>query len=289
VELNWCSAHRMAECQSGGVECLAWGGASNPLGCVTCGAADAPAPSAAVHWIAHDRVSYVLQMNPDLVSPAGVQLEPQEVDAFELRNHLGVGTGCSSFGRHYHPFAVAGVTSNRLIDSEDPAVQVTPGERGIGPSHPPSSDGGSQTTVGQVGLRHQHQPRGIAIQPVHDARASFGPTSQRRAASDQRVDQRIVPMTWSGMHHQSGRLIDNREVLVLEHDGERKSPWLNGSWRFLVGNANGDPIAAGQQSRSSSGLPGDTDQLVSDQAGGLGPRNSQLICEKTIESFGLVG
>jgi hypothetical protein len=88
----------MAECQSGGVECLTWGGASNPLGCMTCRATDPPAPSAAVHWIAHDRVSYVLQMNPDLVSPAGVQLEPQEVEAFELRNHLSVGTGCSSLG-----------------------------------------------------------------------------------------------------------------------------------------------------------------------------------------------
>ena len=77
MELKWCSAHRMAECQRGRMKGLAWGRAlqqvSHPARCP----GDPSAAPTGIHRIANNRVSQVLQMHPNLVSPAGMELQSE--------------------------------------------------------------------------------------------------------------------------------------------------------------------------------------------------------------------
>ena len=91
MELKWCSAHRMAECQSGGVEGLARSGALQQLRRPAWGPRNPPAASAAIDRIAYDGVSNVLQMDPDLMGPAGVKLEAEQIHDVEARDHGRVG------------------------------------------------------------------------------------------------------------------------------------------------------------------------------------------------------
>jgi hypothetical protein len=77
----------MAECQSRGVKGLPWSSSSDQLGPLSLDTGDSPASAPAIHRIAHDRVSHVLQMEANLVSPAGVQLQPKEVDDIEPGHH----------------------------------------------------------------------------------------------------------------------------------------------------------------------------------------------------------
>jgi hypothetical protein len=76
MELERCSAHRVAECQSRGMKCLPRGGALQQLGASPGSARDPPAASSGVDGVTHNRVSQMLQMHPDLVGSAGVELQP---------------------------------------------------------------------------------------------------------------------------------------------------------------------------------------------------------------------
>ena len=86
----------MAECQSGGVQRLTGSGSGDPVGSTPVRTGDPPAAAAAVDRIAHDRVADVLQMKPDLMGPAGMELEPQELDRIEPRHDPGIGSSGTS-------------------------------------------------------------------------------------------------------------------------------------------------------------------------------------------------
>src|SRR3954469_21881176 len=79
-ELKWCSAHRMAECQSSGVQGLPRGGALNQLSQPPGGPRDPPASASAIHRIAQHGVPDMLQMDSDLVGSSGVQLELEQIN-----------------------------------------------------------------------------------------------------------------------------------------------------------------------------------------------------------------
>jgi hypothetical protein len=69
-------------------------------------AGDPAAASAAVHRIPYDRVSHVLQVHPDLVSAARMQLEAEQVNHVETGHHEGVGAGGPPSGSDGHPLPV---------------------------------------------------------------------------------------------------------------------------------------------------------------------------------------
>ena len=98
MKLKWCSAHRMAECQSGSVEGLSWRSPSDEVGSTTVRTGDPAAPTTAIYRVAHDWVAHMLQVNPDLVGSAGVQLQAQQVDALESRHHRRLGPGGPALG-----------------------------------------------------------------------------------------------------------------------------------------------------------------------------------------------
>ena len=55
------------------------------------GTRDPPAAPAGIDRIAHDRVADVLEVHPDLVRPAGVELAPEQIHHTEAARDIGVG------------------------------------------------------------------------------------------------------------------------------------------------------------------------------------------------------
>ena len=83
-----------------------------------------------------------------------------------------------------------------------------------------------QRAVRGVGLGDHHDAAGLLVEAVHDARP-LDPADARKAVAamvDQRVDQRAGPVAGAGMHDQTGRLVDDDDVVVLVEDVERRSP-----------------------------------------------------------------
>jgi hypothetical protein len=272
----------MAECQSSSVKGLSRGDLLDPVGRPPLSSRDAPASTTAIHRVSHHRVSHVLQMDPYLVGATGVQLQPEEVDHGEPGHHRGLGPGGSTGGRDDHPLSIARMTRHRCIDLERTGVQVTPGQRRIGSADPPGRDGGSQPAVSHIGLGHEHETRCVTVQPVNDAGPSFGTPGQRGAPRDEGIDQGIVPVSGSGVHHQTGRFIDDSEVLVLKHNGERNGTRVEGTRRLMLRETHGDLLTAGEDSGRATWLPINADQLISYEAGRLSAREFELVCEEPI-------
>jgi hypothetical protein len=66
----------MAECQSRRVKGLTRSRSFEQRGGLSTGAGDPSAATPGIHGITYDRVADVLEVNPDLVGTAGMQLEP---------------------------------------------------------------------------------------------------------------------------------------------------------------------------------------------------------------------
>ena len=109
----------MAECQSSGVQGLPRGGSFDQR----CLAAPCPGDPAAaatgVHRVAHHRMPQVLQVHPDLVGAAGVQLElagdrPPSNRAITVASVRAARPG----GRNHHSLAVLRVPRDRRLDPD---------------------------------------------------------------------------------------------------------------------------------------------------------------------------
>ena len=116
MELNWCSAHRMAECQSRGMEGLPRRDALELFGDPSGSPRNPTAATPAVHRIAHNRVTDVLQVHPDLVGPAGVKLNPEQIGHPEPGYDEGVRARGAALGGDRHPLPVLLMSSQRGID-----------------------------------------------------------------------------------------------------------------------------------------------------------------------------
>ena len=83
-------------------------------------------------------------------------------------------------GDHRHPLAVAGVPGQRSLDHQRAVVEVAPGQRGVRPAYPARGERRAEPPVGEIGLGHDHEARGVAVEPVHDAGSPLG--AARRAS-----------------------------------------------------------------------------------------------------------
>jgi len=147
----------MAECQSGRVQCLPGSGSVEELSLAALRAGNSTAPASAVNRIADHRVSHMLQMHSDLMSSAGVQLQPQQIDHIEAGRHESVGTGGAAARYNRHALPILGVPPQGSLDDERTGVEVPPGQGGVGPADPPGGNGGPKPSVGQISLGDQHQ------------------------------------------------------------------------------------------------------------------------------------
>jgi hypothetical protein len=97
-------------------------------------------------------------MDPDLVGPAGVELQTKQVNDLEPRGHEGVGPGGTAGGGDRHALPVVVVPRDGSIDSDRAGIQVSPRQGGIGPLDPTGSDRRSKPPMGKVGLGDDHEP-----------------------------------------------------------------------------------------------------------------------------------
>jgi hypothetical protein len=76
------------------------------LGTPPLDAGDPAAAPATVDRIAQHRVSHVLQMHPNLMGTAGVQLQSEQIHHVEPGDHNGIRTGRSAAWRNGHPLPI---------------------------------------------------------------------------------------------------------------------------------------------------------------------------------------
>ena len=102
--------------------------------------------------------------------------------------------------------------------------------------------------MSQIGLGDDHEAGRVPIEAMDDSGSALRTSGQRRAARDEGIDQRIVPMSGSRVYHEARGLVDDREVLVLEQNpewyrsGSESAGWLG------IGKADDDSVSAGENS-----------------------------------------
>ena len=128
---------------------------------------------------------------------------------------------------HCHFLAGERVPVDRRVDGAALAVRHAPDERQVAAPHRAGAavvgELRGQRVVRAVVLGRHHQPGGVLVEPVHDARPLDAADARKAGAAmgDQRVDQRAGLVAGGRMHHQPPRLVDDDDVVVLEDDIER--------------------------------------------------------------------
>ena len=87
------------------------------------------------------------------------------------------------------------------------------------------------------------------------------------------------------MHHEPGGLVDHGQVLVLEHEGEGDGGGLEGAGRLLIGEPDGDALAAGEEAGRAGRLSVDGHGLIGHQPRRLRARKPELVGEKAVEAL----
>ncbi len=126
-----------------------------------------------------------------------------------------VGDGFASARHHRHARAFERMPADGALQPPA-AYRLAEDDRLVFPLYRTLGDELDQSLMRWKILGHQHQPRGVLIQPVHNAAArNFG---QIGAMVQQGVDQGPGRISGSGVDHQAGRLIHHHQGLVLVDD-----------------------------------------------------------------------
>jgi hypothetical protein len=200
-----------------------------------------------VDRIADDGVPGVLEVHPDLVGASGVQREPHQVADVEPCNDLDVGSRRTPVAPNSHALAVRVVAADRGLDGRAGLVEVSPRKRRVRAPDGARGHRRRELPMCLIGARDQHEPRGIAIEAVHDAGPPGRPATARGAARGERVHQRVIPVARGGMHHETRRLVDHEQVFVLEHHTQRDVVRGDRPGWSLVGNLDLDRFASHQR------------------------------------------
>ena len=100
------------------------------------------------------------------------------------------------------------------------------------------------------GARHHHESTGIFVQPVHDT--CSWKLGGFRVAVQQGVEQRPSPIARGGVHHQSGWLVEYKQVRIFVHDIDGNVLWHESGGLGSVAQCQNQPVA-GLQARSCLG------------------------------------
>ncbi len=109
--------------------------------------ADPPAPPCPVGGIADDRMPNVFQMHTNLVSPARLEVDPEQFADLEATDHLNFRCCCAAVGRDRHSLPVSQCPGDRLLDAHGRLGQVAPRERSVGAMHLSRSNGATESAV----------------------------------------------------------------------------------------------------------------------------------------------
>jgi hypothetical protein len=122
---------------------------------------------------------------------------------------------------------------------------------------------------------------------MHHTGSAFRASGQSRAAGDEGIDQGVVPVSRRGVNYQAGRLVDDGEVLIFVEDGEWDGGGTEGAGRLVLGELDGESRAAGEGPGGTGRLAVHGHRLIGDEAGRLGPGETELVREEAVETLGL--
>ena len=189
----------------------------------------------AVLRIAGDRKVDRGEVDADLVGAPGLEPDIEERVRGEQLAYLEVRYGLPRLvGVERASGRIAAIAADRRIDAAARGARPSAHEREVAALDLAPANRLLQRGVGVLGPRDDQQPGGVAIEPMHDPRtlrirASGGAQRQKLAGESSR------PLPRSGMHDETGGLVDDDEVLVLvrEPDGDGLGDQLSGDARLV--------------------------------------------------------
>src|ERR1700730_12555128 len=159
------------------------------------------------------------QMNTDLMRSSGLEPYIEEGVPRQELFHLEARDGLPRLVRVERVAKrVAAVTPDRRLDPAARRARSADDEGGVVAFQRTPADAVLQARVRLFRARDDHEPRGVAVEPMHDAGTSG--ISAGDVALEQPLDERAGRMPGGGMHHEARRLVDHDQVLVLVHDAE---------------------------------------------------------------------
>lgn len=122
-----------------------------------------------------------------------------------------------------HALAVAGVAPDGAGDVTGWRKQAPPDKGDVLPGDAAGGERRRESDVGLVGLGNDHQTAGILVEAVNDAGACLSADAGKGvpAVGQQCMDEGSTGMTGARVDHESGRLVDDEQVLVLMDDDQR--------------------------------------------------------------------
>jgi hypothetical protein len=187
----------------------------------------------AIDAVAQQGMADMGQVHPDLMGAPGLELAGElrrdrlAVAADEGFLNLPVGDGLAAALAHRHFLPRIGMPVDRGIDAAALPVRQVPYEGDVAAPHRAGAavvgELLGQRFVGLVVLGRHHQPGGILVEPVHDARApdAADPGKADAAMGDQRVDQRAGLVAGGRMHDEALGLVDDDDVVILMDNIQR--------------------------------------------------------------------
>ena len=146
--------------------------------------------------IAHDRVPFARQMNPDLMGAPGGQPAREQADRHAMGGQCPVMCErvAPSPADDGHAFAVPRIPADIALNVPLHRTRHPPGERQVGPVQIPRGKGCRQSRQRQLGLGHDHHAGRVLVQPMHDPRPTLAadprkPIAAVRQQRDQANDQ----------------------------------------------------------------------------------------------------
>lgn len=173
---------------------------------------------ATVDAVADQRMTYVREVYPYLMSPAGLESDANVRVGPEASKHAIVGDGRAAGLANRHPHAVDRVSPDRGIHGTT-RRHDTAADRLVFALDVACLELPDQSRMRRQRAADHEQSAGILVQPVHDTRARQ--PLERRIAMEQCVLQRAARVAGTRMHDQTGGLVDDEKMPVLVDDLER--------------------------------------------------------------------
>ncbi len=183
---------------------------------------EGPPLASSIERVADDGMADVGHMDAYLVRAACDRVATQHRGPCILLLDLEVCAGWPPFRDHRHFLAPARVPVDRCIDNaiRGPRSSVTDCEIGLANRVPAKCY--RQCEVGAVGFGDHHDSGRVFVKSVDDARALDAPNSRQiLTVMEESVDQGAGGVSSSRMNDETGRFVDQQEILVFVDDVKR--------------------------------------------------------------------
>jgi hypothetical protein len=134
--------------------------------------------------------------------------------------------GIASFLLNGHFFSMNGMSSNGSLDLTGVHAGFSPDEGEIRLFHIAGFELVHEMTMGFIGLGNNEATARVLVQPMYDPRTldASNATQVFAAMMKKPMYKRRILMARSGVHHKSGRFVDDNEMFILQEDFQMHLP-----------------------------------------------------------------